>query len=131
MTRRELRENTFKLVFNAEFHDAEEMVEQFEMYADTIEGMTAKDRDYIHDRVFDIISKLEEIDGIISEATVGWDIGRIGKVELAIMRLAAYEAKFDDDIPVGVAFNEAVELAKKYGGEDTPGFVNGVLGKMV
>lgn len=54
----------------------------------------------------------------------------MNKVDLAILRLAAYEVLEDDDIPVGVAINEAVELAKKYGGDDSPSFVNGVLGKI-
>ena len=55
---------------------------------------------------------------------------RIGKVELTILRLAIYEALYDDDVPAGVAINEAIELAKKYGGDDSPSFVNGILGKL-
>ncbi len=55
----------------------------------------------------------------------------MGKVELAIIRLAVYEMEYDDDIPTGVAINEAVELAKKYGTKDSPSFVNGILAKIV
>ncbi len=131
MTRREIRENTFKLVFNMEFRDLEEHEEQFELYMGTVEGISDKEVEYVHTRLFDLISKLEEIDGLIEEATEGWDLNRIGKVELAILRLAVYEAKMDEDIPVSVAINEAVEIAKKYGGEDSPSFVNGILGKIV
>lgn len=131
MTRREIRENTFKLVFNIEFRVSEEYEEQFEMYMDTVENATDKDKEYIHSRLFDIIERLDEVDKLVEDATEGWDFNRIGKVELAVLRLATYEAKFDDDIPVGVAINEAVEIAKKYGGEDSPAFINGILGKIV
>ncbi len=131
MTRREIRENTFKLVFNIEFHVSEEYEEQFEMYMDTVTNASDEDKSYIHSRLFDIINRLDEIDKIIEAATEGWDLNRIGKVELAVLRLATFEAKFDDDIPVGVAINEAVEIAKKYGGEDSPAFINGILGKVV
>ena len=67
---------------------------------------------------------------MLSEAARGWTLSRIGKVELTILRLAVYEMHFDDDIPVKVAINEAVELAKIFGGDDTPGFINGVLAKL-
>lgn len=131
MTRRDLRENTFKLVFNMEFHHKTEMEEQFEIYTSELEGISDSDREYMHTKVFGIIENLNNIDEIISDTSEGWDLNRIGKVELAILRLAIYEAKYDDDIPIGVAINEAVEIAKKYGGEDSPSFVNGILGKAV
>lgn len=131
MTRREIRENTFKLVFNMEFRMKDEYEEQFDMYMNTVEGINETEREYIYKRVSDIVDKLSDIDSIIENSTEGWDLNRIGKVELAILRLAVYEAKFDDDIPVGVAINESVEIAKKYGGEDSPSFINGILGKIV
>jgi len=131
MTRREIRENTFKLVFNIEFRENTEYEEQFEMYMETVDDVTEKDKEYIHTRLFDVVDKLNEIDQIIESSTEGWDLNRIGKVELAILRLATYEAKFDEDIPVGVAINEAVEIAKKFGGEDSPSFINGILSKVV
>lgn len=131
MTRREIRENTFKLVFNIEFRTKDEYEEQFDMYMDTVTDANEQDKNYIHTRLFDLTDKLENIDEMIEAATEGWELNRIGKVELAILRLAAYEIKFDNDIPVGVAINEAVEIAKKYGGEDSPAFINGILGKLV
>ena len=82
------------------------------------------------DRTRLIEDKLPEIDKKIEELTVGWKKERIGKVELTILRLAIYEALYDDDVPAGVAINEAIELAKKYGGDDSPSFVNGILGKL-
>lgn len=131
MTRREIRENTFKLVFNMEFRAVEEYEEQFDLYMDTVAGISDSEKAYIHTRLFELIGKVEELDKLIESATEGWELNRIGKVELAILRLAVFETKFDEDIPVGVAINEAVEIAKKFGGEDSPAFINAILGKIV
>jgi N utilization substance protein B len=133
MTRRELRENTFKILFRREFHEDGEMKEQFELfreYSDDIR-LTEKDSEYISSRVEDILAHLNEIDAALDTVAEGWKISRMSKVDLTIMRLAYYELKYDEDIPVGVAINEAVELAKKFGGDDSPSFVNGILAKMV
>ena len=72
---------------------------------------------------------LPEIDGVINEKAKGWSTSRMGKVDLTIIRLAVYEILFDEEVPVGVAINEAVELAKKFGQDGSAGFVNGVLAK--
>ena len=72
---------------------------------------------------------LPEIDKLINETAIGWDTQRMGKVELTIIRLAVYEIRFDETVPTGVAINEAVELAKKFGQEGSSGFVNGILAK--
>ena len=74
---------------------------------------------------------LEEIDAAINEVSEGWKTTRMGKVDLTLIRLAVYEMKHEEDIPVGVAINEAVELAKQYGTDDSPAFINGVLAKLV
>lgn len=66
---------------------------------------------------------------MINEAAHGWKTSRMGKVDLTLIRLAVYEIKYEDDIPVGVSINEAVELAKKYGTDDSFAFVNGILAK--
>ena len=71
------------------------------------------------------------IDALLSRYAIGWDLARMGKAEINILRLAAYEILFDEDIPEKVAANEAVELAKKYGTNDSYGFVNGILGKVI
>jgi N utilization substance protein B len=133
MTRRELRENTFKILFRKEFHENGEMKEQFELFRDYSDdiSLTEKDSEYISSRVEDILAHLEEIDAALDTVSEGWKISRMSKVDLTIMRLAYYELKYDEDIPVGVAINEAVELAKKFGGDDSPSFVNGILAKLV
>lgn len=131
MTRRELRENTFKMLFRKEFYVKEELEEQFEYFIETFEEeITDSEKEYIKNRTFDIIRHLEEIDQAIEEVSEGWKLNRMSKADLTIMRLAYYEMKFDEDIPVGVAINEAVEIAKKFGGEDSPSFINGILAKL-
>lgn len=92
--------------------------------------MTDIEKAYIRDKVKDIIAKLDTIDGLLSETSEGWNIGRIAKPELAILRLAVYEIRFDEDIPYKVAINEAVELTKKYCNPEATAFVNGILGKI-
>ena len=77
------------------------------------------------------MSHLSEIDDLIEENAKGWKLDRIAKAELSILRVAVFEAVFDEGIPVGVAINEAVELSKEYGGDHAPSFVNGILGKIV
>ena len=132
MTRTELREKTFILLFRADFHDGEEMPEQIELYFET-QGITVegKNRDYIENKVKDIIVHVPELDADIDNASESWELNRIDKVSLTILRLAYYEIKYEEDVPEGVAINEAVELAKKFGQDDAPAFVNGVLGKLV
>ena len=67
---------------------------------------------------------------MIDDVSVGWRVGRMSRVDLTILRLAVYEMKYDESIPVAVAINEAVELARKYGGDSSPSFVNGILAKL-
>lgn len=130
MTRRELREQVFKMLFGVEFHDVEEMPKQLAVYEETEEAWDAKDGAYISGKCTNIMEHLSEIDAAINEAAEGWKTGRMGKVDLTLIRLAVYEMKYEDDIPVGVAINEAVELAKKYGTDESPAFVNGILAKL-
>ena len=126
MTRRELREHTFKMLFRKEFHEEALMEEQFVLFKESTVNLTEEDSEYVHSKVFDIISRLEEIDNAIEEASDDWSVDRMAKADLTILRLAYYEMKYDEDIPLKVAINEAVELAKKYGGDDSPAFINGV-----
>ena len=77
-----------------------------------------------------ITERLEELDSILNEKSAGWKTKRMSKVDLNILRLAVYEMKYDEDVPVKVAINEAIEISKSFGGEDSASFVNGVLGKI-
>lgn len=130
MSRHELREQIFKLLFRVEFNAPTEMDEQKSLFFED-EECNAKEKDaaYIKAKYEQIESKLEELDNMLNEKADGWVTSRMGKVELTILRLALYELKFDDEIPTGVAIDEAVELAKKFGPEGAGAFVNGVLAK--
>ena len=147
MTRRGLREHCFKMLFCADFYPAEEVDEQLSEYFFALpvdeedeEGNTAiihdarmdeKDREWLKDRVKKVIGLIPKIDEKIDQVAEGWKIRRMGKAELALLRLAVYEMRYDQEIPEKVAINEAVELAKRYGGRDSSAFINGILAKLV
>lgn len=130
MSRHNLRENIFKILFKVEFNSIDEMNEQIEFSLDEIENLSDEDKTYISDKTEKIISLIGSIDEIISGISEGWSLARIGKAELAILRLAVYEIRYDDDIPLNVSISEAVELAKTYCTEDARSFINGVLTKL-
>ena len=113
-----------------EFNDESSMPEQMGLYFEQLEDAKEKDLEYIKTKSQKIAEKIPEIDKLIAGASKGWKTTRMNKVDLSILRLAVYEMKWDDDIPEGVAIDEAVELAKKYSSEDGPSFVNGVLAKL-
>ena len=131
MNRSLLREQIFMLLFRVEFNSIEEMAEQEELFTTVSdEEFSKKDADQIREKYEKIAEKLPEIDEAINSATSGWDTKRMAKVDLTIIRLAVYEIKYDESVPTGVAINEAVELAKKYGTDDSGRFVNGILGAL-
>lgn len=130
MSRRELREQIFKILFRVEFYDNVEFQLQLEQFLEDLEIREEKDIVYIQEKVKKILESLSELDTMINNVAQGWKTSRMGKVDLTLMRLAIYEIKFEEDIPTGVAINEAVELAKIYGTEDSASFVNGVLAKL-
>lgn len=133
MKRRELREHIFELLFRVEFNGREEMQEQIGLFVDDMKEeteVTVQDEAYISGKYEKIVEKIPEIDAMLDGASRGWKTTRMSKVDLTILRLAVYEMKFDEDIPEKVAINEAVELSKKFGGDDSPAFINGVLAKL-
>ncbi|MCR4837983.1 MAG: transcription antitermination factor NusB [Eubacterium sp.] len=143
MTRTEERDSIFRIVFREAFFPPEGMGEQTEHYLDALleepevflpdmkQGLQPKDEDYIRDKVKAIIDQTEELDKMLESASKDWKLSRIGKAELAILRVGAYEIRFDDDIPEKVAINEALELAKKYCDEKAVSFINGVLNQLL
>ena len=133
MKRRELREHVFQLLFRVEFNSSEEMDEQVSMYFDGVreeETLSEKDETYITEKYKKIVEKIPEIDEMLNASAKGWKTSRMGRVDLTILRLAVYEMKWDDEVPVGVAINEAVELSKMFSSDEAPSFINGVLGKI-
>lgn len=129
MRRSKVREHIFKMLFSIGF-DAADADEQIELYLEQVEEASEEERGYMRKKVKDIAAHEEEIDAMINEHTTGWKTGRMNKVDLSVLRLAVYEMKWDDEVPVKVAINEAVELAKSFSGDEGPAFVNGVLGKL-
>lgn len=129
MGRREIREQIFKVLFRVEFNDKEEMPEQLQLFFAQAEPLREKDQREIEGKYENVMEKLETIDQMLQEKADKWSLNRMGKVELTILRLAVYEILFDENVPVSVAINEAVELAKKFGQEEAPSFINGVLAK--
>lgn len=131
MGRSELREHIFRILFRIEFQTKEEMEEQLALYLEELESAKDTEKEYIRTKYAAIAEKVEMIDEKINASVTGWKTSRMGKVDLTILRLAVYEIEWDEEVPQGVAINEAVELAKRYGGEESPSFINGVLGKIV
>ncbi len=129
------REKLFLMLFQHEFHDTVEYRDQIALYNETYEAeetaIAEVSNEELTERLFQIVEKLGSIDACLNTAISGWKLNRIGKVDITILRLAAYEMQYDDSIPAKVSVNEAVELAKKYGGDSSPSFINGVLAKMM
>ncbi|MCI9486056.1 MAG: transcription antitermination factor NusB [Lachnospiraceae bacterium] len=132
MNRRELREHIFRMLFRREFFDSEEEFEgQVRMYLEELEPLEEKDRAYMREKTRAVYRLVPELDEKIDEVAKGWKTKRMGKVDLTVLRLALYEMRHEESVPEKVAINEAVEIARKYGGDDSPSFVNGVLAKLV
>ena len=124
MTRREARELAFVLLFERSFCG--------ESIAEILEN-AGEARDIIGDAFATSLAEgavehTDEIDQIISDHAHNWSRDRLSRVALAVLRLAIYEIRWVEDIPVSVSINEAVELAKRYGGDADASFINGVLG---
>lgn len=129
MKRELYRENCFKLVFLSDFYDLEK-AEQIKLYLSLEDEISEKNKEEIKESVLKCLNLLENIDLKLSENISGWSLNRIGKIEKAILRFALYEIDYVEDIPSKVAINEAVNLAKKFGTEESPKFINGVLAKL-
>lgn len=131
MTRRQIRENLYKMLFQVEFHDKESLKTQIEIYLEDLEMADEKDKRELRDKFNELVENLEDIDAKIEEKANGWTINRIAKSELTILRLGVYELLYVEEIPNKVAINEAVELAKAYGADKASGFINGILASVV
>ena len=134
MSRRDARRHAFSIVYQFPFISPlgdETLAEAKFYYYDGLEAGEKPEGDdaaYIERAVWGAYERRGQIDGVIEHFLVGWDIGRISKVDLAVLRLSIYEMLCEDDVPIGAAVNEAVELAKRFGSDESPAFVNGVLG---
>ena len=129
VSRKLAREMAVCFLFQVEFQK-ENVKEQVEDFIDSY-GESNYDKDYFLEIINGVLNSLKEIDELIeSKAKDDWTIDRIAKMDLPILRVAIYEMKHREDIPIGVSINEAVELAKKYGSDDSARFINGLLGQI-
>ena len=133
MTKHELREQVFKAVFSIDTQletesgiVPEEIVKNY-LTKSCDEPLTEDETDYIFTKASAIGDMLTQLDEEINAVAEVWKTNRMGKAELNILRLAVYEIRYDESIPVKVAINEAVELAKEYCNQDAPSFINGML----
>ncbi len=133
MGRHEQRVQIFKLLFRQEFHSIQEMDQQVRLFFEDeeVSGISEKDMNYITEKYERIRTFVPELDKYLDEKVEGWNTARMGKVELTVLRLAVYEMLHDEEVPEGVAINEAVEIAKTYGQDGSGAFVNAVLAKFV
>jgi len=129
MSRRRAREHVFTLLFQMTFVSQEEFQEKIDLFF-KYNNIKEEDKQYIKEEVRGVLSKLDTIDELLSQHSKKWKIDRMSRVDLSILRLAVFEITYRDDIPNSVAINEAVELAKKYSGDQSPSFVNGILGSI-
>ena len=123
MTRKMAREEAFILIFEKVF--TKESTEDILALANESRDLVPDD--YIKTVFSGVYDNVEELDSIISSTAVGWKIERISKTALCVLRLALFEIKFMDDIPVSVSINEAVEICKTYATTEDASFVNGIL----
>ena len=126
--RREAREQLVALLFEAEFRADED---HREIFAISTEEREIPLDDYIKRAFYSIFENMEEIDGMIGVHSHGWKTHRLSRLSRSILRLAVNEMLYEEDIPYSVSINEAVELAKRYGTDQSPAFVNAVLAKLV
>ena len=128
--RTQLREVAFLLLFRLDFYPRQDLEDQIRDFFDGEDEFTDEEKEAVGNKVLMIASLVDEIDEALNQVSVGWKVKRMSRVDLTILRLAYYEIKYDPNVPVSSAINEAVELAKSYGEENSPSFVNGILAKV-
>ncbi len=129
MNRSSMREHVFKMIFSYGFDSEEAIEEHMDQYLEEVNA-SEKEIAYMKQRVIDVYDHKSEIDEQLNAVSLKWPLSRMANVDAAILRLMVYEVVYDADIPNGVAINEGIELAKKYGGDQSPKFVNGVIAKI-
>ena len=143
MTRANARELAVHLIYGREFTGEEpEQVVSVRLDKEYYEKLSAENEvysdrpsraqlKYIDNVVSGVANRAEDLDAEIQKFSIGWDVKRISRLARCVMQLAIYEILYVEDVPAGVAVSEAVRLAKKYDGDDTGAFVNGILGAFV
>ncbi|MEG2348378.1 MAG: transcription antitermination factor NusB [Clostridia bacterium] len=130
MGRKRAREDAFKCIYELEFDDSKN-VDKILKNSYLENSNEEEEKEYMEIVLNGVKENLAAIDEIILAKLKNWSMKRIAKIDLAILRLAVYEIEYLNDIPVKVTANEAVELAKKYGNNDSKSFINGVIAKII
>ncbi|MBK5240762.1 transcription antitermination factor NusB [Clostridium sp.] len=131
MNRRKSREIAMKLLFEMSINKEkyEDIIENFKEHTDV--DLEDVDMSYITKALAGINENITEIDKNIEKHLIKWKLNRLSKMNLAILRISTYEILFEEEIPDKVSVNEGIELAKKYGEDSSPAFINGILAKML
>ncbi|MDU1413283.1 MAG: transcription antitermination factor NusB [Clostridium sp.] len=131
MNRRKSREIATRLLFEMQINKENhlEILENFRENTD--EKLSDIDFEYVTKVLSGVENNIEEIKETISKYLIKWKIERLPKMNLAILYMATYEILFEEEIPNKVTVNEAIELAKKYGDDNAPSFINGVLNNLI
>ncbi len=129
MNRSLAREIAMKMLYAASLGGEESMSEVLEQ-SEQVDTLDDGDKTFLENLVAGVYARQEELDGVIEKHVQGWALNRLARVDLTILRMAAYELMYMPEVPVGAAINEAVELAKAYGEDKSSGFINGILGSV-
>ena len=129
MSRSVAREVAMKLIYSR-LVGGDDTPEAIIEKSEVSEEMSGTDIEFARKLVDGVTASAEELDRVISEHAIGWSLDRISRVDLSILRIALYEILHMDDVPVGATINEAVKLAKQYGGDHSYSFINGILGSL-
>ncbi|MGH4120026.1 transcription antitermination factor NusB [Clostridium sp.] len=131
MNRRKSREIAMKLLFEMSINKEkyEDIIENFKEHTDV--DLEDVDMSYITKALAGVNENITEIDKNIEKHLIKWKLNRLSKMNLAILRISTYEILFEEEIPGKVSVNEGIELAKKYGEDSSPAFINGILAKMI
>ncbi|MBU5311034.1 transcription antitermination factor NusB [Tissierella carlieri] len=129
MGRKQAREGTMKILYQMEINE-DFSDEALELYFNNF-SFDELEKEYILDAMAKIKENLESIDKYIELYSEGWNLNRLAKIDLAVLRIAVYEILYRKDIPIEVSINEAIEIVKKYSTEESFKFINGVLGGFV
>jgi transcription antitermination protein NusB len=133
MNRKKTREMAMKLLFQMTINDEklDEVIEGLENEENNSIDLKDADMEYLKRVITGVQNNKNMLDEKIESYLKGWKINRISKIDITILRICSYEFLYEDDIPKNVSINEAIELAKKYGENKSPNFINGVLGSMI
>lgn len=130
MSRRIARRDAFYLLFQMDFHERDDETQIKDLFFAEQTNLNEEDKLFINKLISEARENIDSIDELIGKYSKGWSVSRMSKVDLAILRIAVCEMVFIKETPFRVVINEAIELAKKYSSDESPAFINGILGML-